>query len=115
MLESSDKTWSTGEGNGKPLQYSCLENPVNHMKRQRATELNTPVRREASVSLGVSVLKLWWGWISVAEIEDTILSKIWAISPSSKSLQMTNAGEGVEQREPYTVVGNVNCYSLNGK
>ena len=34
MVESSDKTWSTGEGNGKPLQYSCLENPVNHMKRQ---------------------------------------------------------------------------------
>ena len=31
---SSDKTWSTGEGNGKPLQYSCLENPMNSMKRQ---------------------------------------------------------------------------------
>ena len=27
-MESSDKTWSTGEGNGKPLQYSCLENPM---------------------------------------------------------------------------------------
>ena len=26
--------WSTGEGNGKPLQYSCLENPINNMKRQ---------------------------------------------------------------------------------
>ena len=34
MLESSDKTWCTGEGNGKPLQYSCLENPMNSMKRQ---------------------------------------------------------------------------------
>ena len=30
----SDRTWSTGEGNGKPLQYSCLENPMNSMKRQ---------------------------------------------------------------------------------
>ena len=29
-----NKTWSTGEGNGKPLQYSCLENPMNSMKRQ---------------------------------------------------------------------------------
>ena len=29
MVESSDKTWSTGEGNDKPLQYSCLENPMN--------------------------------------------------------------------------------------
>ena len=34
MVESSDKMWSPGEGNGKPLQYSCLENPMNNMKRQ---------------------------------------------------------------------------------
>ena len=34
MLEHSDKTWPTGEGNGKPLQYSCLENSMNSMKRQ---------------------------------------------------------------------------------
>ena len=34
MVKSSDKMWSTGEGNGKPLQYSCLENPMNGMKRQ---------------------------------------------------------------------------------
>ena len=34
MVECSDKMWSTGEGNGKPLQYSCLENPMNSMKRQ---------------------------------------------------------------------------------
>ena len=32
-MERSDGMWSTGEGNGKPLQYSCLENPVNNMKR----------------------------------------------------------------------------------
>ena len=35
MVESSDKMWSTGEGNGQPLQYSCLQNPVNSMKRQK--------------------------------------------------------------------------------
>ena len=34
MVETSDKMWSTGEGNGKKLQYSCLENPMNSMKRQ---------------------------------------------------------------------------------
>ena len=34
MVERSDRMWSTGEGNGKPLQYSCLENPKNSMKRQ---------------------------------------------------------------------------------
>ena len=34
MVERSDRMWSTGEGNGKALQYSCLENPINSMKRQ---------------------------------------------------------------------------------
>ena len=34
MMERSDRMWSNGEGNGKPLQYSCLENPKNSMKRQ---------------------------------------------------------------------------------
>ena len=34
MVERSDRMLSTGEGNGKPLQYSCLENPMNNMKRQ---------------------------------------------------------------------------------
>ena len=33
-VERSDRMWSTGEGNGKPLHYSCLENPMNSMKRQ---------------------------------------------------------------------------------
>ena len=35
MVESSDKMWSAGEGNGKPLQHSCLENPMNSMKRSQ--------------------------------------------------------------------------------
>ena len=35
MVESSDKMWSTGEGNDKPLQYSCFENPMNIMKKQK--------------------------------------------------------------------------------
>ena len=34
IVERSDRMSSTGEGNGKPLQYSCLENPMNSMKRQ---------------------------------------------------------------------------------
>ena len=38
MVESSDKTWSTGEGKSQPLQYSCLENPMNSMKRQKKEE-----------------------------------------------------------------------------
>ena len=35
MVERADRMWSTGEGNGKPLQYSCLENRMNSMKRQK--------------------------------------------------------------------------------
>ena len=35
MVESSDKMWSTGEGNGKPFQHACLENPMNSMKKQK--------------------------------------------------------------------------------
>ena len=38
-MKSSHKMWSTGEGNGKPLQYSCLENPMNSMKRQNSGKL----------------------------------------------------------------------------
>ena len=45
MVESSDKMWSTGEGNGKPLQYSCLENPMNSMKRQKDGTLKDELPR----------------------------------------------------------------------
>ena len=45
MAESSDKTWSTGEGNGKLLQYSCLENPTNTMKRQKDRTLKDKLPR----------------------------------------------------------------------
>ena len=45
MVEHSDKMWSTGEGNGKPLQYSCLENPMNTMKRQKDRTLKDELPR----------------------------------------------------------------------
>ena len=45
MVDSSDKTWSTGEENGKSLQYSCLENPMNSMKRQKDMTLKDEVLR----------------------------------------------------------------------
>ena len=45
MVESSDKTWSTEEGNGKPLQYSCLENSMNSMKRQKDRTLKDELPR----------------------------------------------------------------------
>ena len=45
LVDSSDKTWPTGEGNGKPLQYSCLENPMNSMKRQKDRTLKDELPR----------------------------------------------------------------------
>ena len=43
--ERSDRTWSTGEGNSKPLQYSCLDNPMNCMKRQKDRTLKDELPR----------------------------------------------------------------------
>ena len=45
IVESSDRVWSTGEGNGKPLCYSCLEDPMNSMKRQNDRTLKEELRR----------------------------------------------------------------------
>ena len=45
LVESSDKMWSTGEGNSKPLHYSCLENPMNSMKRQKDRTLKDELPR----------------------------------------------------------------------
>ena len=49
MVESSDKMWHTGEGNSKPFQYSCLENPMNSIKMQKDRTL----KDELSGSVGV--------------------------------------------------------------
>ena len=48
MVERSDRMWSTGEGNGKPLQFSCLENPMNSMKRKN----DRPLKGELPGSVG---------------------------------------------------------------
>ena len=45
MVESLDKMWSAGEGNGKPLQYSFLQNPMNSMKRQKDRTLKDALPR----------------------------------------------------------------------
>ena len=45
MVENSDEMWPTGEGNGKPLQYSCLENSINSRKRQQYTKMKDELSR----------------------------------------------------------------------
>ena len=51
MVESSDKMCSTGEGNGKPLQYSYHENPMSSMKRQKDRILNDELPRSVGAHM----------------------------------------------------------------
>ena len=57
MVESSDKTWFTGEENGKPLQYYCLENPMNSMKRQKDKTLKDELPRLVGAQYAIGD---WW-------------------------------------------------------
>ena len=57
MVENSDRMWSTGEGNGKPLWYSCLENPMNSMKRQKDRTLKDELPR--SVGTHCATAGVW--------------------------------------------------------
>ena len=52
MVEYSDKMWSTGEGNGKQLQHSCIENPMNSMKRQKEEILREEFHRSVGAQYG---------------------------------------------------------------
>ena len=45
MVKNSGEMWSTAEGNGKPLQYSCLENPMSSMKKQKDMTLKGDLPR----------------------------------------------------------------------
>ena len=52
MVERSDRMWSTGEGNGNPLQYSCLKNPMNSMKRQKYRTVKDELPRSVDADTG---------------------------------------------------------------
>ena len=53
MVETSDRMWSTGEGNGKPLQYSCLQNPMSGMKRQNDRILKKELPRSVGAQYAI--------------------------------------------------------------
>ena len=58
MEQSFDETWSTGEGNGKPPQYSCLENPMNSMKRHEDMTLKDEVPRPVGVNSSMQEIRV---------------------------------------------------------
>ena len=67
MVEKSDRMWSTGEGNGKPLQYSCLEKPLNTTKRQKDRTLKDELPRSVVPNIlleisGEITLERMKGW-----------------------------------------------------
>ena len=59
MVERSDRMWSTAEGNGKLLQYSCLENPMNSMKRQKDRTLKDEFPTSRSVGIQYATRDRW--------------------------------------------------------
>ena len=94
-MESSDKMWSTGEGNGKPLQYACLENPMNSMKRQKDRTLKDELPRSVGAhmlleisgettpqrmkrwSQGKSNTQLWMGLVMEARFDAVKSNIVW--------------------------------------
>ena len=56
-MERSDGMWSAGGGNSKPLQYSCLENPMNSMKRQKDRTLKGELPRLVGAQYATGE---WW-------------------------------------------------------
>ena len=78
MMESSDKTWSTGEGNSKPLQYFCLENPMKSMKRQKDRTLKDELPR----SVGANML------LDISEEITPERMKGWSQSKNNTQLRM---------------------------
>ena len=57
MVERSDRMWSAGEGNGKPPQYSCLENSMNSMKRQNDRILKEKLPRSVGAQYATGELQ----------------------------------------------------------
>ena len=73
MVESYDKMWSTGEGNGKPLQFSCLENLMNSMKRQKDRTLKDELLR----SVGAQYATGDQGRNNSRKNEDKNITQLW--------------------------------------
>ena len=83
MVERSDRMWSMGEGNGKPLQYSCLENPMNSMKRQKDRTLKDELPKSVGAQYATGDQ-----WISGDQWITSERTKGWSQSKNNTQLWM---------------------------
>ena len=102
MVERSDRMWSTGEGNGKPLQYSCLENPMNSMKRQKGTTLKDVSR---SVDAQYATRKEWRN--------NTRKNEEMESKQNNNQLYVTGDGSKVQCCKEQYCIGTWNLRSMN--
>ena len=91
--------WSTGEGNGKPLQYSCLENPVNSMKRQKDMTLKDELPR----SVGALVID-----------REAWLPAVHGVAKSEMTGQMNNKIEALGFPNSHHDLSDLGCPTQHG-
>ena len=117
MVERSDRTWSTGEGNGKPFQFSCLETPMNSMKRQKNTTLKDETPR--SVGAQYATGQEWRNFrLKLKKVGKTTRSFRYDLNqiPYNYTVQVTNRFKGLDlghtwmdrvPEEPWTEICNI--------
>ena len=103
-MESSDETWSTGVGNSKPIQYSCLENPMSSMKRQKDRTLKEELPRSVGAQYTTGDQ-----WRNNSRKNEEMEPK----QKQHPAMDVTGDGSKVRCCEELYCIGNWNVRSMN--
>ena len=94
-VERADRMWSTGEGNGKPLQYSCLENPMNSMNRQNGIPVELfQILKDVAVKVLHSVYQQIWKtqqWPGTGKCQFSFQSQRKAVPKNAQTTAQLNS------------------------
>ena len=104
MVESSGKIWSTGEGNGKPFQYSCLVNPLNGKKSQKDKTLKDELPRSVGAQYATGDQ-----WRNNSRKNEEVEPK----QKQHPVVNMTGDGSKVQCSNEQYWIGNCNVRSMN--